>query len=180
MSKAINISSKASTMAMNMNKSIDESGSDDGTWSIFPLTDNLSGSYVDPSKLILSMSQSNAQQLTNPIGMANFKSKLHNRAKFTNSLPSAANANKNFAFFYNSASNNSYLNVARMRWKSAAGKARHLNDPWAEFKLDAFPAETVIRHRYNAIKKMWITDECIVKMENEEFARGAMRACFRL
>ena len=67
-----------------------------------------------------------------------------------------------------------------MRWKNAALKIKLLKDPWSEFKIENYPVENVIRHRYNPIKKKWNKDECLVKMENKQFANGAMRSCFRL
>jgi hypothetical protein len=70
--------------------------------------------------------------------------------------------------------------LARLRWKSAAVRVKSLNDPFCEFQMDAYPVETAIRHRYNAIKKIWTQDECTVRMETKQFECGAMRACFRL
>jgi elongation factor 2 kinase len=62
----------------------------------------------------------------------------------------------------------------------AARKVRSINDPWAEFKIDKIKTENAIRHRYNSIRKKWVQDSCKVKIENEKFASGAMRDCFRL
>jgi hypothetical protein len=70
--------------------------------------------------------------------------------------------------------------IARMRWRSAALRVKQLGDPWTEFQIDAYPAEHCIRHRYNAIKKEWVQDECVVKIEPKQFACGAMRGCFRM
>ena len=36
------------------------------------------------------------------------------------------------------------------------------------------------RYRYNAVHKTWLKDEIKIKMEDEPFAHGAMRECFRL
>ncbi|CAF0909096.1 unnamed protein product [Brachionus calyciflorus] len=116
---------------------------------IFPLTENLSSSFVDTSKLLTYVAQSH------PIGMSNFRTKKQIRVENT-------------------------PNLAKYRWQMAAHKLKKLKDPWAEFHIDDYPCETVIRHRYNAIKKDWIKDECKVKIENKQFANGAMRACFRL
>ena len=68
----------------------------------------------------------------------------------------------------------------RVRWQQAAKKLKLLKDPWYEFHLDTYPIERVVRHRYNAYKKEWMKDECVVRMENQQFANGSMRACFRL
>lgn len=137
-------------------------------WSIFPLHENLSNSYVDPSKLI-----SHFETNQHPIGMKNFKSRSNNRTQIAN--PQTQQFQKHFLF-----QNGSSGSLARQRWRTAALKVRMLDDPWAEFKLDKYPTEVAIRHRYNAIKKEWIRDECTVKMETNQFANGAMRACFRL
>jgi len=151
-------------------------------WSIFPLTENLSNSYVDPSNLI-----ANVCSNQNPIGMENFRAKAQNRAsnKFTNSISMPSNCfqfHQQKGFLSQSPLNGCLTSssVARLRWKSAACKAIMMPDPWLDFKIESYPAENVIRHRYNAIKKQWIKDECMVKIEPEKFANGAMRACFRL
>lgn len=142
-------------------------------WSIFPLTDNLSNSYVDESKLISFMSEN--QKF--PIGMANFKSTK--RLQQQNQLQQLQ-AKTQFPFPGNQAGSAGQMSLARLRWKTAASKVRQLNDPWADFKIELYEAEHVVRHRYNAIKKAWIQDECVVKIEPNQFAHGAMRACFRL
>ncbi len=69
---------------------------------------------------------------------------------------------------------------ARSRWQAAARKIKFTKDPWAEFKIDEYPIENVIRHRYDPVKKEWHTDDCVVRMESKPFAHGNMRACFRL
>jgi hypothetical protein len=134
--------------------------------SIFSLTENLSNSYVDTSKLLSFFPPESSRE----IGMSNFKSKR----KHTPTILINPIAHKN------SLQNTVVTNNARSRWRQAALKAKLLCDPWVEFKLESYPAENAIRHRYNAIKKEWIKDECKVKMENTQFAKGAMRACFRL
>jgi hypothetical protein len=128
---------------------------------IFSLTENLSSSNVDPSKLL-------SYYHTDPlsIGMDNFRQKKPSSSKH---IQQASHLQKSVS-----------LSPARLRWRSAALKVKYINDPWAEFKIDSFPAETAVRHRYNAIKKEWIKDECTVKIETKKFANGAMRACFRL
>lgn len=146
--------------------------SDSDNWSIFPITANISSSYVDTDKLILDdVFQTNKY----PIGMSNFRSKTQNKSMPIINTLFNNNNNNNLII-----SNDSTSSLAKMRWKAAASKAKFMIDPWCEFKLHKYPAERAIRHRYNAIKKQWIKDECIVKMEPEQFSNGAMRACFRL
>lgn len=129
---------------------------------MFPLTENLSNSYVDTSKLISYLSNEDSNRF--PIGMDNFRAKKALLTK-AQSLPNQST---------------SPGCEARRRWRDAAFRIRTIKDPWAEFELDMYPAETAIRHRYNAIKKVWIKDECTVKIETKKFANGAMRACFRM
>lgn len=129
---------------------------------LFSLTDGLSSSYVDPNNLIAD----NQHLKKFPIGMDNFRPKQQNPLF------------KNPAF--NRSNSVTPQSMARLRWKSAASKVRLMGDPWADFKLERYPTEHCIRHRYNAIKKKWLKDDCIVKLEPKQFANGAMRACFRL
>lgn len=68
----------------------------------------------------------------------------------------------------------------RERWHEASLKIKLMKDPWARFEIDKYPVEEVIRHRYDPVKKQWKKDTCSVKMEKNQFANGAMRACFRL
>jgi hypothetical protein len=131
---------------------------DDSSWSIFPLTDNLSSSYVDPNNLL---TLENVYHNKFPIGMENFKS-------------------KNLLIKKPHGQHESKSNKVVSRWKMAVLKAKMMNDPWIDYHIEKYSAERVIRHRYNAIKKKWIQDECIVKMEEKPFANGAMRACYRL
>ncbi|XP_052761871.1 eukaryotic elongation factor 2 kinase-like isoform X2 [Mya arenaria] len=72
------------------------------------------------------------------------------------------------------------INRAQRNWLNAIRKARHMDDPWEKFHLDEYPVEVCFRHRYNALRKAWLTDEVKVKMEKKPFNRGAMRECFRL
>lgn len=71
-------------------------------------------------------------------------------------------------------------NTHRLRWMRALRKAKKAEDPWAEFHIDEYETEVCIRHRYNALKKVWIRDNVLVKMEPKPFTRGAMRQCYRL
>lgn len=126
---------------------------------------------VDPASLISSdkIDQSS-------IGMANFKSKK--KAK-----TSPRNARKLSYFQHSSPENEADMSpsqVARHRWKTAAIKIKLVKDPWYEFHIEKCSVEKVVRHRYDPIRKNWVKDECVVKMESKQFANGAMRACFRL
>ncbi|VDL60897.1 unnamed protein product [Hymenolepis diminuta] len=53
-------------------------------------------------------------------------------------------------------------------------------DPWRDFDLKSTPTLAAVRHRYSALKKKWIKDNILVKVEDKPFNRGAMRECFRL
>jgi elongation factor 2 kinase len=66
------------------------------------------------------------------------------------------------------------------RWRRAVRRIRTLTDPWEKFAIEMLPTERAKRHRYNALKKRWVVDEVLVKMEREPFNHGAMRACYRL
>ncbi|XP_065348223.1 eukaryotic elongation factor 2 kinase-like isoform X2 [Cloeon dipterum] len=65
-------------------------------------------------------------------------------------------------------------------WRRAIMKARCKGDPWEKFHLDAYSTEKARRYRYNALRKTWVIDDCLVKMEPEPFNHGAMRECFRM
>ena len=52
-------------------------------------------------------------------------------------------------------------------WKRALKKARSIEDPWEKFHIDELATENVVRHRYSALRKKWVLDECQVKMEKE-------------
>ena len=72
------------------------------------------------------------------------------------------------------------ISPARMRWRNAMRQIKLIEDPWAKFNIENYQEEIVIRHRYSPVKNQWIQDENIVKMEPQQFANGAMRACYRL
>lgn len=59
------------------------------------------------------------------------------------------------------------INRAQRNWINAIRKARHMDDPWEQFHLDDYPVEKCYRHRYNALRKAWLTDEVRVKMEKK-------------
>ena len=71
-------------------------------------------------------------------------------------------------------------NRATHYWLKALHLTRQRMDPWDKFHLDELTQEKAIRHRYNALAKVWTTEQVIVKMETTSFAAGAMRECFRL
>ena len=123
---------------------------DDADFALDSLTENLGNEQVDEST-IFQMDMPNQR----PIGMANFKSSL----KPVKSKPKKQ---------------------PRERWHEAILKIKLLKDPWAKFEIHKYPVESVIRHRYDPVKKVWKKDNCQVKMETKPFANGAMRACFRL
>jgi hypothetical protein len=139
--------------------------SDASDGDLSPLTENLGSSLVDPSRLITDKSPN-----IRPIGMENFRSK-----KVKSSPVKSSPASLTFDVLIND-----QKEQARRRWKAAALKIKLIKDPWYEFHIEKYPVETVVRHRYNPIKKTWSKDECLVKMESKQFANGAMRACFRL
>ena len=34
--------------------------------------------------------------------------------------------------------------------------------------------------RYNPVTQKWVVDECVLKLDKEPFAHGAMRECYRM
>lgn len=130
----------------------------DDSWSLYSLTDNLSSSptNIDANSLLC-----NRSEHVFPIGMGNFRCK---KPKLRLNVSEGDTPSIN----------------AKGLWKLAVKKAKLLRDPWSEFHIETYPEEVAVRHRYNAIKKKWVTDECVVKVETKPFAHGAMRSCFRL
>jgi hypothetical protein len=158
---------------------------EDEPCSLSALTENITNSFVDTSKLLSYMAQDQSN-----IGMNNFKSKkpvnwnpLFNNTGAAKWTP-AGNTTRvllNPIGALSSSAPTTTVNKARERWRTAAKQVRLLKDPWAaEFPIDSYPTEQCIRHRYNAIKKIWVQDECVVKIDPKQFACGAMRGCFRL
>ena len=148
---------------------------EDDSFNLASITENLSSSPSDTNKLV---QHEMPDSPSRPVGMNNFRKKYslttnkniitkpidinHNRLVITkDSIPIAQSP-------------------ARQNWKLAFRKLKKLKDPWAQFKLEEYEQETVIRHRYNPVKKEWIKDENVVKMQPKQFANGAMRSCFRL
>lgn len=68
----------------------------------------------------------------------------------------------------------------RAMWKKAMRLLRKRADPWQTYHIEQYKTCPVSRHRYNALKKAWVHDNCYVKMELAPFNHGAMRECFRL
>lgn len=175
---------------------INDNNNNDEDWSMFSLTDNLTNSYVDQSKLL----SYNMNTRQSEVGMQNFRKPpshlLHNRVavvkplNITATQQSSIKQNNSLLFSYGSSptslqnhlqnQSTSPCSQACLRWRKAAQKVKFLNDPWAEFKLESYEPVRAVRHRYNAIKKQWVQDACTVKLEPKRFACGAMRACFRL
>ncbi|XP_066934705.1 eukaryotic elongation factor 2 kinase-like isoform X2 [Clytia hemisphaerica] len=72
-------------------------------------------------------------------------------------------------------------NSQKSHWLEAVQKAKNIDDPWEKYDIiGRCPTERAKRFRYNALKKKWVQDEVLVKMENESFGKGAMRKCFRM
>lgn len=55
----------------------------------------------------------------------------------------------------------------RIQWLRAFHKARKAKDPWAEFHINDYDCEVCTRYRYNALKKTWVKDDVLVKMETK-------------
>ncbi len=123
---------------------------DDDDFPLCSLVENLGNEQVDQQK-IFQIDLPNQR----PIGMANFKSNKKTQKLKPKKHP-------------------------RERWNEAMLKIKLLKDPWAKFEIHKYPVESVIRHRYDPVTKLWKKDKCQVKMETKSFANGAMRACFRL
>lgn len=139
-----------------------------------PLHENLNDSHIDPDKLL-----SNEETNMFPIGMENFRSKFKSNKtspiKYSNlTLLMQQESNKK------PKTDIEIKKAIRERWQKAIMKVKLIKDPWYEFKIENYPVEHVVRHRYNPVRKEWKKDECVVKMETKQFAEGAMRACFRL
>ena len=120
--------------------------SSDSDEDLSPITENLSSSLVDPSKLV-------TKQLPSlyPVGMDNFKSK---KVKSTPKSPSISiniSSAENGSHHHHQNEHGQVRNgpnlVARQRWKTAALKLKLIKDPWYEFHIEKYPVETVIRHR---------------------------------
>jgi len=69
---------------------------------------------------------------------------------------------------------------ANRKWSNAIHLIKDRGDPWEKFHLDKMKSEKGKRHRYNPMTHAWVVDECVLKMDKEPFANGAMRECFRM
>jgi len=72
------------------------------------------------------------------------------------------------------------LAPAKKSWIKAMKLIKDRGDPWEKFHLEDMKSEKGRRHRYNPITQAWVVDDCVVKMDKEPFANGAMRECFRM
>jgi elongation factor 2 kinase len=79
-----------------------------------------------------------------------------------------------------SADDNGTKNKLGRLLRLAAAREVAKGDPWAKYHLEKIPAERVVRHLYDPETQTWREDETIVKMEQEPFAHGAMRHCYRM
>ncbi|UYV80968.1 EEF2K [Cordylochernes scorpioides] len=59
----------------------------------------------------------------------------------------------------------------RSQWKHAARKALKQADPWAQFRLEELETEVAMRHRYNAIRQTWLTDQIHVKIDKQKLPK---------
>jgi len=69
---------------------------------------------------------------------------------------------------------------AKKSWMKAMKLIKERGDPWEKFHLEDMKSEKGRRHRYNPLSQAWVVDDCVVKMDKEAFAHGAMRECFRM
>eukprot|EP00092_Neocalanus_flemingeri_P017441 GFUD01018866.1.p1 GENE.GFUD01018866.1~~GFUD01018866.1.p1 ORF type:complete len:707 (+),score=235.26 GFUD01018866.1:51-2171(+) len=72
------------------------------------------------------------------------------------------------------------ISPAKRKWSKALNLIKDRGDPWEKFHLDQMKSEKGKRHRYNPLTQAWVVDECVLKMDKEPFANGAMRECFRM
>eukprot|EP00899_Mesostigma_viride_P019617 jgi/Mesvir1/27657/Mv07381-RA.2 len=66
------------------------------------------------------------------------------------------------------------------RWLKAVLRIRRMRDPWNARHVHQLKPERADRHYYCAKRKLWKSDETLVKMEAEPFAAGAMRQCYAM
>jgi len=72
------------------------------------------------------------------------------------------------------------MSPGKRRWLRAVKLIKDRGDPWEKFNLDKIKTQNGRRHRYNPLTKTWVVDDCVLKLDNEPFAHGAMRECFRM
>lgn len=82
------------------------------------------------------------------------------RGAVSQSVPLKINANHAQSDFCGSSS-------PKVNWMHAIKKIKHLKDPWEKYRLMELSSEIATRHRYHALKKIWVTDKVEVKMEKE-------------
>ena len=69
---------------------------------------------------------------------------------------------------------------AKKKWLKAVKLVKDRGDPWQRFNLGKIKSEKGRRHRYNPVSQKWVVDECVLKLDKEPFAHGAMRECYRM
>jgi len=72
------------------------------------------------------------------------------------------------------------LTPGKRRWLNAVKLIKHRGDPWEKFNIDKIKTQRGRRHRYNPLTNEWIVDDCVLKLDRQPFAHGAMRECFRM
>ena len=60
----------------------------------------------------------------------------------------------------------------RGQWMKLFQKSKKVVDVWASYQIDSCETEKCTRHRYNALKKTWTSDEVLVKMEAKVSLNG--------
>ena len=74
----------------------------------------------------------------------------------------------------------SKISAAKKKWLRAVKLVKDRGDPWQRFNLGKIKSEKGRRHRYNPVSQKWVVDECVLKLDKEPFAHGAMRECYRM
>ena len=72
------------------------------------------------------------------------------------------------------------LSPGKKNWLKAVNLIKDRGDPWEKFHIEDIRSERGVRHRYNPLTQSWVTDECLLKLDNKPFAHGAMRECYRM
>ena len=72
------------------------------------------------------------------------------------------------------------ISSGKKRWLKAVKLIKDRGDPWERFHIDEIKSEKGRRHRYNPVTQKWVVDECVLKLDKEPFAHGAMRECYRM
>ena len=90
----------------------------------------------------------------------------------------------------------SKISPGKKKWLKAVKLVKDRGDPWHKFNLGKIKSEKGRRHRwtlqslsainrrsfgrYNPVTQKWVVDECVLKLDKEPFAHGAMRECYRM